>query len=114
MAASPTRFFGDGSMSDLFESILTIPQDGDDWIKSLKWMIAVMDEDDSYLELIVGILGQAIKFDGLTPKQEATCARTLSRLKESYQHGRLKIFGWQSEKKPATKTRIRLVSGGAS
>lgn len=101
-------------MSDLFESLLTVPQEGDDWIKSLKWMIAVMDEDDSFLELIVGILAQAIKFDGLSPKQEAICVKTLARLKDSYTHGRLKIFGWQGEKKPVTKHRIRLVSGGAS
>lgn len=91
-----------------------MPREGDDWINTIKWMIAVMDDDDPYLEFMASVLSQAIKFDGITPKQEAACARNLTRIKELYEHGRLKILGWNEPAKAKGNPRIRLVATGRS
>lgn len=99
-------------MTDLFER--NMPQEGDDWVSTIKWMIGVMDNDDKYLEFMVGILAQAIKFDGITPKQEAACKVNLERIKGLFEHGRLKCLGWNGDTKKAANNRIRLVSGGAA
>lgn len=87
-----------------------MPKDGDDWVNTIKWMIAVMDDDDPYLEFMASVLSQAIKFGGITPKQETACARNLVRIKELYEHGRLKILGWSEPTKAVNGDRIRLVS----
>lgn len=66
-----------------------IPDDDADWDVVLRWMLAVMDDDDSSLQFVSGCLSQFYKFEGLSSRQAVGCSRVYERVRQDYEHMQL-------------------------
>jgi hypothetical protein len=61
------------------------------WTDHLRWLVAVMDHDDSDLAFIASLLSYALKFDGLTEKQAAPANKILARVRRMWREDRLSV-----------------------
>jgi hypothetical protein len=57
------------------------------WPDALRWMVCVMDPDDSRFAFIASCLSYSVKNDGLTDKQSAACEKILQRVYAEYNEG---------------------------
>ena len=61
------------------------------WADHLRWLVAVMDHDDSDLAFIASLLSHALKFEGLTEKQAAPANKILARVRRMWREDRLSV-----------------------
>lgn len=54
------------------------------WEHQLRWLIAVMDDDDSSIQFVASCLSHCIKNDGLTQRQAQACQRILDRVSDMW------------------------------
>lgn len=54
------------------------------WSGLLRWMIAVMDDDDKALPFIASCLSHCLKNGGLSERQEASCYKVAMRLRDRW------------------------------
>lgn len=54
------------------------------WACHLRWMVAVMDADDSSLHFIASCLSHCVKNGGLSEKQERAVTKCLDRIMSAY------------------------------
>lgn len=78
-------------MSGMFD--LSPPKPEAAPLEVMKWMIAVMDIDDKSLMFTASVLAQAIKWNGLTPKQAEGISRVYGRVMDQFDRGILAIQG---------------------
>ncbi len=59
------------------------------WRDILRWLVAVMDDDDKALGFVASMLNHAIERDGLTPKQVIHAERLWMAYEARYRLGEL-------------------------
>lgn len=60
------------------------------WIDQLRWLICVIDPDDTSLAFIASVFGQALKNAGnLSKRQSDACQKILNRVARAHDEGRL-------------------------
>ena len=68
--------FGSGGIPDRPENST--------WTGLLRWMLAVMDDDDKALPFIASCLSYCTKNGGLTERQAASCSKALTRITDRW------------------------------
>jgi hypothetical protein len=81
MTASPPWALIDWQVPD--------PPSSQVWADHLRWLVAVMDHDDSDLAFIASLLSHALKFEGLTESQAAPANKILARVRRMWREDRL-------------------------
>lgn len=69
------------------------PADDASVVSVMKWMIAVMDNDDSSLHFIASVLSHCCKYGGITERQADAVEGVYSRLLNAFETGALNIQG---------------------
>jgi hypothetical protein len=67
------------------------PPDDADAGDVMKWMIAVMDRDDTSLHFVSSVLSNFLKYNGITEKQAAGVEKIYSRVLAEFKRGVLHI-----------------------
>lgn len=57
------------------------------WADILRWMVIVMDPDDSRLSFIASLLSHSLKYGGLSEKQSAAATKIYDRIVEAFEDG---------------------------
>lgn len=57
------------------------------WVDLLRWILCVMDPDDTRMAFVAGCLSHAAQNDGLSPKQAAACQAILSNVCKAWADG---------------------------
>lgn len=98
---------------------LSPPPAGTPAVEVMKWMISVMDANDTSLMFVASVLAQSIKWGGMTERQEAGIVRIYERVLDAFDRGVLAIQGGgiaEDENAPHNVTHLtaRRGKGGAS
>ena len=67
----------------------TVPQPPSNgmWLDKLRWLCAVMDNDDPDLAFACGLLENCLKFDGLTERQARYAGKISKRIEAHFDAG---------------------------
>lgn len=69
------------------------PADEEGIRAAMKWMVAVMDDDDKSLHFVAGVLSNCCKYGGVTERQAAAVEKTYDRILTAFHSGALAIQG---------------------
>ena len=92
---------------------LSPPADEADAGDIMKWMIAVMDRDDTSLHFVSSVLSGFLKYNGITAKQAAGVEKIYTRVLDQFERGILHIQTGEvpSDNAPANVTHINTARG---
>lgn len=61
-----------------------VPPESKDWVDHLRWMICVMDYDDTSLPFVAGLLAHCYQNGALSHKQDMVARKIINRVRDMY------------------------------